>query len=239
MIPKSEISSPISIVIRAPKPGDSSTASVRPHFPVVLVWTDMFYSVRVTGNIGRVMANKTEIATLRTRFQRQFICESNHRSGALEKHFPDIGNKAQMNAIHEKLFTEYGYEATAKQQFNLFSEGVVAIEIIPSGKQMNTKKRSSTERHLASMSMRVENIASSVVDSPSGRHVRVRVNTKSSGTLLGALFLQQQQQQQHQQHQHKTGTQQTPSPGLPERLVDRKSISTPPGILSPSIREKA
>ena len=180
----------------------------------------MFYSVRVTGNIGRVMANKTEIATLRTRFQRQFICESNHRSGALEKHFPDIGNKAQMNAIHEKLFTEYGYEATAKQQFNLFSEGVVAIEIIPSGKQMNTKKRSSTERHLASMSMRVENIASSVVDSPSGRHIRVRVNTKSSGTLLGA-------------------SQQTPSPGLPERLGGRKSISTPPGILSPSIREKA
>ena len=172
--------------------------------------------VRVTGNIGRVMANKTEVATLRTRFQRQFICENNHRSGALEKHFPDIGNKSQMNTLHEKLFREYGYEATAKQRFNLFSEGVVAIEIIPSGKKMESKreKRTPAERQIASMSMRVENIASSLVHSPSGRHVRVRVNTKSSDTLM----------------------KRSPPPAIPDSSK-KPVLLTPPG-LSPSVREK-
>ena len=172
--------------------------------------------VRVTGNIGRVMANKTEVAMLRTRFQRQFICENNRRSGALEKHFPDIGNKSQMNMLHEKLFREYGYEATAKQRFNLFSEGVVAIEIIPSGKKMESKreKRAPAERQIQAMSMRVENIASSIVSSPSGRHVRVRVNTKSSDTL----------------------TNRTPPPELPDRNK-KPVLLTPPG-LSPAVREK-
>ena len=106
------------------------------------------------------MANKTEVATLHSISETPY--ENNHRSGALEKHFPDIGNKSQMNMLHEKLFREYGYEATAKQRFNLFSEGVVAIEIIPSGKKMESKreKRAPAERQIAAMSMRVENIAS-------------------------------------------------------------------------------
>jgi len=107
MIPKSQISTPINIAVRTPKPGDRANIIGRPHFPVVMAWTDMFYSVQVTGNIGQVIASKTEIATLKTRFQRQFICENSHRSGALEKHFPDIGNKKVMNTLHEKLFREY------------------------------------------------------------------------------------------------------------------------------------
>jgi len=123
----------------------------------------------------------------------------------------------------------YGYKATAKQRFDLFSEGIVAIEVIPSTKNKNSTLKSQLtkeDRQAAAMSMRIESIASSVQHSPSGRHIRLRVNTQNSGVLLG--------------------TAQNPSPGgiseSVRKLSVEESIFPPPGIppgLSESVREKA
>lgn len=157
MVPRSETASPINIVV---KPYSEelvkATKSALAGFPIVLVWTDMWYSVQAISSSN----SSLEIARVKTRFQRQFVCHSDGRSGPLESNFPDVSSATAMRSVKQK-WSRLAHNDASLQCFDIFSEGVVAIEVcanVSGDTRRSVDKILERSRSSKTLSMNLSNI---------------------------------------------------------------------------------
>jgi len=131
MIPRSDIASPINVIVKSYSADlAQSCKSALKGFPYVLVWTDMWYSIRMMPPPQSTGADlRVEIARIKTRFQRKFVSHNDGRSDSLESNFPDMSDETDMQR-RKDTWRKHAYRPTSLQTFDVFDQGIVALEVV-------------------------------------------------------------------------------------------------------------